>query len=31
MFNLANFKIMNMKESEFDYRFLVELTALSPS
>src|SRR5699024_3450893 len=31
MLNLPNFKILDMKESEFDYRFLVESTALSPS
>src|SRR5690625_4593738 len=31
MLNLPNFKIPDMKESEYDYRFLVESTALSPS
>jgi len=31
MLNLPNFKILDMKESEYDYRFLVESTALSPS
>src|SRR5699024_5700450 len=31
MLNLPNFRILDMKESEYDYRFLVESTALSPS
>lgn len=31
MLNLPNIKILDMKESEYDYRFLVESTALSPS
>lgn len=31
MINLPNFKILDMKESEHDYRFLVESTALYPS
>src|SRR5699024_6171443 len=31
MINLPNFKILDMKESEYDYRFLVETTVLSPS
>ncbi|MEI3598101.1 MULTISPECIES: transposase family protein [unclassified Oceanobacillus] len=31
MINLPNFKILDMKESAHDYRFLVESTALSPS
>lgn len=31
MINLPNFKILDMKESEYNYRFLVESIALSPS
>lgn len=31
MINLSNFKILDMKESEYDYRFLVESTTISPS
>ena len=31
MLNLPNIKILDMKESEHDYRFLVESTTLSPS
>src|SRR5690625_2032391 len=31
MLNLANIKILDMKESEHDYRFLVDSTTLSPS
>lgn len=31
MLNLPNFKILDMTESEYDYRFLVESTTLSPS
>lgn len=31
MLNLPNIKILDMKESEDDYRFLVESTALYPS
>ncbi|WP_233880281.1 ISL3 family transposase [Virgibacillus halodenitrificans] len=31
MINLPNFKILDMNESEDDYRFLVESTVLSPS
>src|SRR5690625_3641464 len=31
MLNLSNFKIIDMNESEYDYRFLVESTALYPS
>lgn len=31
MLNLPNLKILDMKESEYDYRFLVESTTLPPS
>ncbi|MFY3790346.1 transposase family protein [Ureibacillus sp. MALMAid1270] len=31
MINLSNFRILDMDESEYDYRFLVESTNLSPS
>lgn len=31
MINLPNLKILDMKESEYDYRFLVESTDLFPS
>lgn len=31
MINLPNFKVLDMKQSEHDYRFLVESTALYPS
>lgn len=31
MINLPNLKILDMKESEYDYRFLVESTTPSPS
>src|SRR5690554_7301798 len=31
MLNLPSFKILDMKESEYDYRFLVETTLPSPS
>lgn len=31
MLNLPNFRILDMKESEYDYRFLVESTTLPPS
>ncbi len=31
LLNLPNFKILNMQESEDDYRFLVETTSPSPS
>lgn len=31
MINLPNLKILDMKESEHDYRFLVESTTPSPS
>ncbi len=31
MINLSSFNILDMKESEHDYRFLVESTVLYPS
>src|SRR5699024_9092864 len=31
MINLLNFRVLDMKESEYDYRFFVETTVLSPS